>query len=123
MLPVFEDSLKATNALPDLEVANCDDTDIDNDSGDDLSTSRREENEVSTLKVVIGIGLVIAAGFSFTASNIIQKFYVPTLTFWQLLLHRAVVQVQIPLTLCIKCLSSYRFTGLEASFLQDSDPQ
>jgi hypothetical protein len=51
------------------------------------------DHEISRLKVGAGISLVIFAGFSFTASNIIQKFYVPTLTFWQLLLHRAIVQV------------------------------
>ena len=73
----------------EVDIAGC----INIESNDDLSASRREENEVSRLKVITGIGLVIAAGFSFTASNIIQKFYVPTLTFWQLLLHRAIVQV------------------------------
>jgi hypothetical protein len=33
---------------------------------------RREDHDVSPVKVVAGISLVITAGFSFTASNIIQ---------------------------------------------------
>jgi hypothetical protein len=60
---------------------------------EEISPIVQEENETSKVQVIAGISLVIFAGFSFTASNIIQKFYVPSLTFWQLLLHRAIVQV------------------------------
>ena len=36
----------------------------------------------------LGVVLVLCAGFSFTSSNVMQKFAVRQLTFWQLLANR-----------------------------------
>jgi len=40
----------------------------------------------------IGVVMVMCAGFSFTSSNVMQKFSVKEVTFWQLLAVRAVIQ-------------------------------
>jgi hypothetical protein len=42
------------------------------ETADDDAPAAQTEDLVSPFKVVAGISLVIAAGFSFTASNIIQ---------------------------------------------------
>merc|ERR1719259_237327 len=44
------------------------------------------------LHKTLGIVLVMCAGFSFTSSNVMQKFSVKELTFWQLLGNRAIIQ-------------------------------
>ena len=46
----------------------------------------------SLLHKTFGIVMVMCAGFSFTSSNVMQKFSVKELTFWQLLANRAVLQ-------------------------------
>ena len=46
----------------------------------------------SLLQRIIGVVLVMCAGFSFTSSNVLQKFSVRHLTFWQLLANRAILQ-------------------------------
>jgi len=47
----------------------------------------------ATLCKIFGIILVMCAGFSFTSSNVMQKFSVRHLSFWQLLANRALVQL------------------------------
>jgi len=49
----------------------------------------------STLYRVVGVVLVMCAGFSFTSSNVMQKFTVRHVTFWQLLSNRAVIQATV----------------------------
>ena len=44
---------------------------------------------------VLGVILVILAGMSFTGSNVIQKFVIPEVTFWQLLATRATIQTLV----------------------------
>lgn len=46
-------------------------------------------------KVVFGILLVVGAGCSFTAANVIQKIVCPSLNFWSLLLIRSLTQMAI----------------------------
>jgi len=70
------------------------------------ATSRHGE-DVSIFWIILGIFLVISAGFTFTASNVIQKFYLQSLTFWQLLLHRSIVQTSIMAIVCGAQVSSY----------------
>jgi len=89
MWDCFSIDLESTDVEKDVENVNNLSTNQDVDD----ATIVIHDHENSPLKVAAGISLVIFAGFAFTASNIIQKFYVPTLTFWQLLLHRAIVQV------------------------------
>ena len=109
----------------DVEASTLSDND-DNSSTESVDEaveqSRVDEIEISPLKVAAGISLVIFAGFSFTASNIIQKFYVPTLTFWQLLLHRAIVQViqkLIYLFLLLEKTTNYRKLKLKREGFSD----
>ena len=44
---------------------------------------------------ILGVILVILAGMSFTGSNVIQKFVIPEVTFWQLLATRATIQTLV----------------------------
>lgn len=69
----------------------------DSSYGSETSSSNGElkiekQEKLPCWKSFVGILMVIFAGFAFTASNVLQKFIVPTLTFWQLLLHRAIAQ-------------------------------
>ena len=44
---------------------------------------------------VLGVFLVVLAGFAFTAANVIQKIICPELDFWSLFLIRSLTQIQI----------------------------
>ena len=66
-----------------------------------------EEKSNSRMKV-LGVVLVIMAGMSFTGSNIIQKFVVPQLTFWQLLATRAFIQTLVVGATCLIMHLRYR---------------
>ena len=50
---------------------------------------------------ILGVILVIMAGMSFTGSNVIQKYVIPEVTFWQLLFTRALVQTLLTSLTCI----------------------
>ena len=50
---------------------------------------------------ILGVVLVIMAGMSFTGGNVIQKFVVPEVTFWQLLFTRALVQTTLTGSACL----------------------
>ena len=56
---------------------------------------------------LLGILTVIMAGMCFTRSNIIQKFVIPELTFWQLLANRALIQTIVIGTTCL--IMHYRY--------------
>ena len=50
---------------------------------------------------ILGVILVIMAGMCFTGSNVIQKYVIPEVTFWQLLFIRALVQTLLTSLTCI----------------------
>ena len=60
----------------------------------------KDENSVklkskSPITYFLGILLVILAGCSFTAANVIQKIICPSLSFWSLMLIRSLIQMTI----------------------------
>ena len=57
---------------------------------------------------LLGVVLVILARMSFTGSNIIQKFVIPGVTFWQILAIRAIIQTTIMAFSCLVWHFKYR---------------
>ena len=57
---------------------------------------------------LLGVVLVILARMSFTGSNIVQKFVIPGVTFWQILAIRAVIQTTIMALSCLVWHFKYR---------------
>ena len=57
---------------------------------------------------LLGVVLVILARMSFTGSNIVQKFVIPEVTFWQILAIRAVIQTTIMAFSCLVWHFQYR---------------
>ena len=57
---------------------------------------------------LLGVVLVILARMSFTGSNIVQKFVIPEVTFWQILAIRAVIQTTIMAVSCLVWHFKYR---------------
>ena len=70
-------------------------------SYDNESNSQDEDGKSSNRNRILGVVLVIMAGMSFTGGNVIQKFVVPEVTFWQLLFTRALVQTTITGAACL----------------------
>ena len=60
---------------------------------------------------ILGVILVILAGMSFTGSNVIQKFVIPEVTFWQLLATRATIQTLVLGFSCAVLHFKYRYNN------------
>ena len=85
-----------------------------------VTVTEEDEEELENSKIIAcgatreffstvgGIALVMIAGFAFTGSNILQKFEVPELTFWQMLMNRAIVQTSLMIVVCIMMHNKYR---------------
>jgi drug/metabolite transporter (DMT)-like permease len=67
----------------------------DQGEGSAAENQVQPEPEVPWYKVVFGILLVVAAGCSFTAANVVQKIICPSLNFWSLLLIRSITQMVV----------------------------
>ena len=65
------------------------------------SDSHDKDAQSNNRNRILGVVLVIMAGMSFTGGNVIQKFVVPEVTFWQLLFTRALVQTTITGAACL----------------------
>ena len=77
---------------------------LENKTNQTTDTKLPDQNNQDTVQFrnrVIGVILVIMAGMSFTGSNIIQKFVIPEVTFWQLLFTRALVQTVLASLTCL----------------------
>ena len=77
---------------------------LENKTNQTTDTKLPDQNNPDTVQFrnrVIGVILVIMAGMSFTGSNIIQKFVIPEVTFWQLLFTRALVQTVLAGLTCL----------------------
>ena len=57
---------------------------------------------------LLGVVLVILARMSFTGSNVIQKFVIPEVTFWQILAIRAIIQTIVVGFSCLVFHFKYR---------------
>ena len=57
---------------------------------------------------LLGVVLVILARMSFTGSNVIQKFVIPEVTFWQILAFRAIIQTLVMGFACLILHFKYR---------------
>ena len=55
----------------------------------------QEPREPARYMMVLGVFLVVLAGFAFTAANVIQKIICPELNFWSLFLIRSLTQIPI----------------------------
>ena len=55
----------------------------------------QEPREPARYMRVLGVFLVVLAGFAFTAANVIQRIICPKLNFWSLLLIRSLTQIPI----------------------------
>ena len=55
----------------------------------------QEPREPPRYMRVLGVFLVVLAGFAFTAANVIQKIICPVLNFWSLFLIRSLTQIPI----------------------------
>ena len=55
----------------------------------------QEPREPARYMRVLGVFLVVLAGFAFTAANVIQKIICPELNFWSLFLIRSLTQIPI----------------------------
>ena len=55
----------------------------------------QEPREPARYMRVLGVFLVVLAGFAFTAANVIQKIICPVLNFWSLFLIRSLTQIPI----------------------------
>ena len=81
-----------------------------NSKSDTMNKKLTKQTNPDTAAVknsILGVILVIMAGMSFTGSNIIQKFVIPEVTFWQLLFTRAFVQTL--LTGCTCLIMHFKF--------------
>ena len=78
-----------------------------NPTPDRKQPDQNNSDTVAFRNRVIGVILVIMAGMSFTGSNIIQKFVIPEVTFWQLLFTRALVQTVLTGLTCL--IMHYKF--------------
>ena len=65
---------------------------------------------------LLGVVLVILARMSFTGSNIIQKFVIPEVTFWQVLAIRAVIQTTVMGFSCLVLHFKYRTGKFQGRF-------
>ena len=77
---------------------------LENKTNQTTDTKLPDQNNPDTVAFrnrAIGVILVIMAGMSFTGSNIIQKFVIPEVTFWQLLFTRALVQTVLAGLTCL----------------------
>ena len=75
----------------------------------DIELKKRIEEGAPTPKFqLLGVVLVILARMSFTGSNIIQKFVIPEVTFWQVLAIRAVIQTTVMGFSCLVLHFKYR---------------
>ena len=68
---------------------------------DDELNKGRDKGVPTPKFQLLGVVLVILARMSFTGSNIIQKFVIPEVTFWQILAIRAIIQTTIMAFSCL----------------------
>ena len=100
--PLLADNVSVNYSInADAEAANPEDEAVGN-----LSIWRRSWNWFKGLSKglvhkVFGVLLVMSAGFAFTSSNVMQKFSVKELNFWQLLANRAIVQTLVMGLICV----------------------
>ena len=94
---------------PLLSVENRNNTTVNSKSASMNTKLLKQTNpDTTALKNrILGVILVIMAGMSFTGSNIIQKFVIPEVTFWQLLFTRALVQTVLTGVTCL--IMHYKF--------------
>ena len=75
----------------------------------DNELDKRIDEESATPKFqLLGVVLVILARMSFTGSNVIQKFVIPEVTFWQILAFRAIIQTLVMGFACLILHFKYR---------------
>ena len=88
-------------------VSNIDSQDGHTSAPQDRINITADGTKSNSVTRALGVVLVITAGMCFTGSNIIQKFVVPEVTFWQLLVTRAIIQTVLLGTTCL--IMHYKF--------------
>ena len=85
-----------------------DETQCPSGSTDNDLNKGTEEGAPAPKFQLLGVVLVILARMSFTGSNVIQKFVIPEVTFWQILAIRAIIQTLVMGFSCLVLHFKYR---------------